>query len=88
MRAIADNPEFRELYRKAVEAELRAGKSDAFHRAFEAGYGRPPQALDVNVGGNDKPIRFMFPGESGIPGDLPTDVSGVPVADAAKHREG
>lgn len=38
---------------KAIEADLKAGRTDSYFKLIEHGYGRPPQAVDVSLGGGD-----------------------------------
>ena len=53
VRELVDDPERREAFRACLDSAL-AGKDPvdgvaAYLRAFEHGYGRPPQALDVRT---------------------------------------
>lgn len=53
IRATVDTPKRREQFVKALDRALRGPNAleavQAYLRAFEHGYGRPPQALDVVV---------------------------------------
>jgi hypothetical protein len=49
MRIAVDNPKRWERFIQAIDVQLSEGNPEAFLRAFEHGYGRPPQALDVRT---------------------------------------
>jgi hypothetical protein len=89
VRDIVDEPERRQRFINALDASLvgwarsknpseAAGAAvAAYLRAFEHGYGRPPQALDVKVGNSDGPFEFRILDAAGAAfafggGDLPT----------------
>ncbi len=96
VRDIVDEPERRQRFINALDAALvgwarsknpseAAGAAvAAYLRAFEHGYGRPPQALDVKVA-NDNPLEFRILDATGADfafggGDLPTRSVPLPTA--------
>lgn len=84
MRALVDDPKRWKAYVKAIDAALRAGDPGPLEKAFEHGYGRPPQALDVNFGGVGQEgggLTFAVVLSTGQP--LPPAATGLPGPDAA-----
>jgi len=80
MRDLVDNPERWKAFVEKLDADLRAGRSEAFVKCFEHGYGRPPQALDIkHYGESTKTVvhRVQF-----ADGSLaPSPFEGVPAKD-------
>lgn len=83
MRSIVDDPVRREQFKAAIDAELAQGKTDAFVKAFEHGYGRPPQAL-VDEDGQPLALQFVLPG--GVV--LAPAATGLPAPAAPKRGQG
>ena len=81
LRALCADPERRRLFEIALDAELEAGKTDAWFKAFAQGHGNAPQALDVRHGNLDGPITFRAILENCDAG--PAGGEGLPASDLA-----
>lgn len=75
-RSLVEDPKLRAKVEKIIAAEVDEGNLTNYWKAVEHGFGRPPQALDVKVGGGDKPVRYVAeiaggsldpPGTEGVP---------------------
>lgn len=87
MRAIVDNPTRWQKFLEAIDAQLANKNPEAFLKAFEHGYGRAPQALDVNLGGvGGGPATFVVRLDDGT--EIGADATGLPAADPTQHGAG
>lgn len=76
MRAAVDDSDRWSRFVATVDRQLAKGNPDPFLKAFEHGYGRPPQALDVSHR-SEGPLEFRILDATGATfafggGDLPT----------------
>ena len=78
MRDVVLNKERWVKFVAAIDAQLANGNPDAFLRAFEHGYGRPPQALDVRS-------ADVTPGEQVIYAATFGDGESVPGTNGSTH---
>lgn len=85
MRDLVDDADRRALFTKALDAELAEGKTRAFIETFEHGYGRPPQALDVNFANatSDDGEQQVFQVKIAGGDVVPSASAGISNADAA-----
>ncbi len=85
MRTAVDDEDRWTRFIATVDAQLAKGNPDPFLKAFEHGYGRPPQALDVSHRTQDGPLEFRILDATGADfafggGDLPTRSVPLPTA--------
>jgi len=98
VRGIVDDPDRRTRFLNALDAalvgwarsknpsEAAASAVTAYLRAFEHGYGRPPQALDVSLSSQDA-LRFIAEYPTAAGGDVgPAAAAELPAP--ARPREG
>ena len=75
-REIVEDPDRRQKVIDVIDAGIKAGNLCDYWKAVEHGFGRPPQALDVKIGGGDEALEFEIKFADGSPAaPLPSTLS-------------
>ena len=79
LRSIADDPARRLRVESAIDKAITKGELGPIFHAFEHGYGRPPQALDIKLGNADaEGFRCVFDDGTPIGHGLPATALPLP----------
>ncbi len=83
-RALCERPTLKKKVEEIILAEVKKGDLTNFWKAIEHGFGRPPQALDVKIGGDQEaPLVFDIRLADGTP--LPSAVAELPTSSSSEH---
>ena len=75
-RDLVEDPKRRAKVEAIIDQDLAENRLENYWKAVEHGFGRPPQALDVKVGGGEGPLEFEIQFSDGsTAAPLPTNVS-------------